>query len=430
MQELAEHLQKAVNYTNFYLFSLNNTLLDHASPEKIRKFYEQGKGLCFFYKVECRKDILNTLVDYLDEKLREYVNEECNSLVGYGLGHVTNARRVHNVKEIALLVIRAAVLLTPVKAAEIFSSWLNKQPLRYKIVGLLNGISLEKPLSLDGGIEVSEVSESLHRLSKNDASAPFFGSFQNQYFKGVALSIDVETSPALYKVQNSDALQFKQVKHTWRGNGYPFNFCEALSLSCDHLIYLVNMWKDGRDIMAFSSGMGFEIGMGFSITSFPQLLFNSHIKNIPTKPLSQKLLNDAWKIYSRRSDTSTNFLDVSIKRWLKSKQHNSSIKDRFIELRIALEALYLSGDSQRNELRFRLGTRGAFYLGKNSEERKRYYKILLDAYDVASKVIHGKEKEIDLKNQELFKDAQNLCRMGILKMLFQGQPNWNEVIFK
>ena len=434
MKELVEYLQEAVDYTNFYLSSRNNNLLDHASPEEIRKLYEQGNGICFFYKVECRKDTLNTLTNYLNEKLRKYINEEYDNLVGYGLDHVTHASKIpyraHNIKKIALLVIRAAILLTPVKAAEIFSSWLDKQPLKYKIVGLLNVISLEKPLFLDGGIEVNKVSEPLHRLSQNNVLAPIFGLSQNnnRRFKGVALSINVETSPAFYKVRSIDGFEHEQIKHTWQENGHSlYNFCEALSLSCNHLIYPVDIWKDGKDITAFISNIGAEINIGSGATSFPQLstLNNSHIRDISTKTLSQELLNDAWEIYSRRSDTETKFLDVSIKRWLKSKQCISSIEDKLIELRIALETLYLSDSN--GEFRFRLATRGARYLGKNLEERKEYYKILSDTYNVASKVVHGNEKKkID---SQLLENAQNLCRKGILKMLFQGQPNnWDEIV--
>ena len=141
MQELEKYLQEAMNHTTFY-----STRLGHVSPEELRTFYKQQdstcKHLCLIFEVKCREDVFNILVDYLEKKLRNYVNEESN-LVGYGADHVAGGIGPRNIKDIASLVIRAAALLTPVKAAKIFSSWLDEQSLQYKVSVLLNGVSLE-----------------------------------------------------------------------------------------------------------------------------------------------------------------------------------------------------------------------------------------------------------------------------------------------
>ena len=112
---------------------------------------------------------------------------------------------------------------------------------------------------------------------------------------------------------------------------------------------------------------------------------------------------------------------------MKSKSSELSFLDQFIELRIALEALYL--DSPEGELRFRLASHGSWHIGKNVEERKRYYQTLLQMYKLASNAVHGGEIKKNKKNEELLKGAQDLCQKGILKRLREkATPNWGNLI--
>ena len=410
MQELEKYLQEAMNHTKFY-----STHSDHVSPEKLRTFYEQQdstcKHLCSIFEVKCHEDIFNILVGYLTEKLKNYVNEESN-LVGYGADHVAGCIGPRKIKDIALLVIRAAALLTPVKAAKIFSSWLEEQSLQYKISVLLNGVSLEKPLFIDNSIEVNKVPE----LKNQKVPMNLISFSQSQYLSDIVLSIDIKMSPAFYKRQNDNP--FEKVRHKWIGGEFYrqptiYSFCEALSLSCNHYIHPGCAWPNG-DIIAFISG------------SFWQTTNSSEV--FTDKPMSQEQLNKALEVYNKRHNNKRlkPFLDVSIRRWLNSKRYTSTLTDKFIELRVALEALYLN--DCKHELRYRLATQGALYLGENLEKRKEYYNTLKNAYDIASIAIHGQDVN-EKKHIKLLENAQNLCRKGILKMLQQGQrPDWEKII--
>ena len=90
--------------------------------------------------------------------------------------------------------------------------------------------------------------------------------------------------------------------------------------------------------------------------------------------------------------------------------------DRALELRIALETLFL--DSAQNELRFRLATTGARFLGVGLSERGEIAKVLRDFYDRASQAVHA--GGIDFSrgaDADLLRQASGLCRKGILKVL-------------
>ena len=117
---------------------------------------------------------------------------------------------------------------------------------------------------------------------------------------------------------------------------------------------------------------------------------------------------------------------TAVTRWSKAAIPGDASLDRVIELRIALEALFL--DTNRNELGFRLATTGARYLATELEERKAVRKTLADFYNMASSVIHGDESSSS-KRRQLADEATVLCGKGILKMLErQERPDWGDFL--
>ena len=111
----------------------------------------------------------------------------------------------------------------------------------------------------------------------------------------------------------------------------------------------------------------------------------------------------------------------------------SNPEDSFIDLRIALEALYLKDftNEYSQEMRFRLALFGAWHLGDDLEKRQTIRKTLRDAYDRASGVVHGRDLEFNESNRKLLADAQDLCRRGILRLIEEGIPSpeeWGDLI--
>ena len=132
---------------------------------------------------------------------------------------------------------------------------------------------------------------------------------------------------------------------------------------------------------------------------------------------------------------------IAVERWMKSKARGY-LHDEHIEMRIALEALYLTGaggERDRGELRFRVALRGGWHLGDNPERRREIFAALQKAYDTGSIVVHtgrsGKRSRGTSKQEfrnisyPVDREAKELCRQGLLKRLAQRkEPDWNNMI--
>ena len=113
---------------------------------------------------------------------------------------------------------------------------------------------------------------------------------------------------------------------------------------------------------------------------------------------------------------------------MNSKRPESSLPDRFIELRIALEALYLDGKNN-TEMAFRLAINGALYAGGTIEERRRNLKTLREAYNLSSRAVHAGTLKESSQNKGVLKRAQDLCREGIVRRLREDKDlNWTDKI--
>ena len=130
-------------------------------------------------------------------------------------------------------------------------------------------------------------------------------------------------------------------------------------------------------------------------------------------------------------------LRIAVGRWRRSKRSEARLEDSYIDLRIALEALYLKDfdDERSQEMRFRLPLFGAWHLAENLKQRRSIRKTLRAAYDMASKAVHGGEvlKEPGAgqyrKARAELSRAQDLCRCGALKLLREGPPeDWTDLV--
>ena len=113
-------------------------------------------------------------------------------------------------------------------------------------------------------------------------------------------------------------------------------------------------------------------------------------------------------------------------RWQKSMTPHGDLNDRFIDLRIALEALLLP-DGTDWQLSYTLAVRGAWLLGEGAIGRREAWKTLRSTCSAASKLVHGKTaKPADMAP---LADAQRLCRKGILRVLCEGPVrDWDSLI--
>gem|GEM_PF-6225012 len=106
--------------------------------------------------------------------------------------------------------------------------------------------------------------------------------------------------------------------------------------------------------------------------------------------------------------------------------------DKAIDLGIALEALLLhdSGNpTDRGELKFRLGLRGAWLLGDNAAERKTIQKGLADLYDLRSRAVHSGLIERSAKTGTTVHHASELCAALIERMIeLRCRVDWGSLV--
>ena len=150
-------------------------------------------------------------------------------------------------------------------------------------------------------------------------------------------------------------------------------------------------------------------------------------------------IEEAKRIYdefAKFNEKDKKKLRIVIDRWIKSKTSQEDI-DSMIDLGIALESLYVPDSS--SESTFKLGVRAAWHLKEDPANRKALKKTFGKIYDWRSKAVHTGELPKKTKNTpfsqeevvEFIEEAQDYCRLSILKILKEGKflTNWDDLIF-
>ena len=417
MQEIIRLLDLVVRQTTFDAGRLGTF-----SSDRLRAIHQHDKlrgGLTAKSATpKVPENLLAELTDRIRPLLRKYTNPESDR-IGNGLVNLMGGLPQPTIAEFARILVRAAATLGAIRVAQLLFGWIEGEPFYYQTKMVLTGVGIEHPLVLEEGIRITTLPESSADLP---AYLPAHSFPQHGFLSllgGVMLSIDCKAEPAFYLPSTNGALSDK-IQHTRVQGKLPGlsldAFCEAMSLACNGCVRWKFSWRDFGELEEFS-----PVFSGMSHTNVPEFGTRTH--------LPQESLEQARDIHLERyvGGKTNPRLDTAIGRWMGSKRFNASLSDRLIDLRIALEALYL--DSDAGEMRFRLATNGAWHLGVDFAERRDYYKTLRGVYDLASKAVHAGVFTPTQEDQELLATAQDACRKGILKRLREKEkPDWNELI--
>ena len=324
------------------------------------------------------------------------------------------------VTSFALDLVMAASILGPERVTQLLLGWVNGEPFPYRTCAVLSGVSVADPLEMHGGVRFENAPETPYVAPDHLAFSAIQSFGGMPAMRTVIVTIECEMKPAL----NNPGDHIGEPEHT---SSYgPVSellldaLCEALSLACNDHVSWRTMWPEYGDLKAFG-----KIGL----SRIHRLLPDS-ASTLSRTEMSQQQVQQACPLFVKRVDdrNAKSGLDLGINRWMASKRR-TSYADQFIELHIALEALYLKQGEREGEKRFRLATHGAWHLGSNFEQRAKYHKTLRDTYDRASAAVHAGELKDTKETRELLAAAQDLCRKGILKRLYESEePNWNELI--
>ncbi|MCY4557944.1 MAG: HEPN domain-containing protein [Chloroflexi bacterium] len=351
--------------------------------------------------------------------LRGFVDRESDR-IGNGLVNLAGGVLTPVLRDYVPILIRASAILGGQRVAELLIGWIRGERVKYQTISLLNGVAIDRPLVLEEGLRLYKLPQSSNEaVSHLPAMSLDMHGLQAMVGR-VALSIEGEAGPALF-LPSKDAPDLNHnIEHVWAGGQIEKlsidSFCEAMSLACGGSVRRQIFWRDFGEISEFLGA--------FSVTSYT---------NVPPFTTSNGFTQDhfehAREIHSQRTQKGRNKagLDTAVRRWIKSKYSESSFEDQLIDIRIALEALYL--DNKEGELRFRLASHGAWYMSESTQERKENFHTLLEVYKLASSAVHGNEVKTSDNNKAILENAQTLCRKGIMKRLReQESPRWNDII--
>lgn len=406
-------------------------------------------GLTTAARVIVPNDLLTDLIAGIRMEIGDYINpvtdrighafpagDGSSSLTALaGLGTVVFEGQ-SSVESFAKALTRGATLLGAQKVTGLLSEWKQGKAISYRTQTILNTHRvLTEPVSSVEGVRIESLPLSTDQLPGNLPRRG--GLLPEDYLGRVLLTINHSATPALFRPTNQRSVNTSP--STSVPGVYPDLVCVAMSLEADAHADVAFTWNDYCDLDSFqlaSSGNTWFIGRSHFMSSRYAAWVNTDFATGARKlnvsdAANLQIDGSGFRAALNALADADSETRIAAARWLRSKDTSARLEDSFIDLRIALESLYLkdySDHKYRGEMRFRLALYGGWHLGADLTERKTARKTLRSAYDVASGAVHSGHTEFTPEKQELLADAQALCRQGILKMLNDGQPDWDNLI--
>ena len=424
------------------------------SPEKLREILERNRwddrelNRVRSARLIISDESISQLESHLQHLLKDYIDPETDC-IGYALprigqdGHgreTIQANGLLSIDSISSLdsftkgLIKGAAIIGVDRVTCLLSGWLEGQPIEYRTSAILNGVTVSEAITPIDGVHIEPLPLSTDKLS---AHLPKRSEMSvADYLGRTIISIDCTASPALFRPQTDESEENIQVAAI--SNVDIDTVCQALSLECDGYVEAGFYWHDYQELAAFFliNNSSWSLGAArFRHRSLGWSLNTDFTTGVTTLSIGDQSIPDLVETQLRSTLRALETLDsktrMAVSRWMKSKDSSENLADRFIDLRIALESLYLKDypNGYRQEMRFRLALFGAWYLSTDFEDRKRILKKLREAYDAASGAVHSGDLDFTVENQKLLSDGQDLCRRGILKLLREGPPpDWGDLI--
>ena len=339
------------------------------------------------------ESVLGTLLD-------DYIADD---LIGNGFSHLVAGFSAVPVSDLARSSVTAAALLGPEEVERRLNKWARGDAISFRRCATLSGVALDGRLDIGGGMRLEGLPVVLTPLPLG-AHAP--GPQE------VMLTIEGEGGPAFYNPAREPEREC-----TWGGSPDPLidALCGALSLALDTCVTRRLSWGECDEVQ------GFGLTMGLSWHTAPDSLSPRTASALSTDHIAT-----VEALFAKLQANQSAGLAMALRRWMRSKAQ-IDVADQFIELRIALESLFLNDSI--GESRFRVASRAAWYLGQSIEERTAHQKTIAAAYEVASRAVHTGAVKNPEDGRELLGAAQDLVRRAILKRLDEPhEPDWGRLV--
>ena len=342
------------------------------------------------------------------------------------------------VPDFAKSLVRASVALDASHVAAMLEGWLDDRPLRVQTSAILAGIRTTEDLVLPEGVVVQTLpaaSDSIPLSVPHARKLPVL-----DVLGTTLLTVDSFISKPLFQprgdfvpgsvVQLQTDERFLSVRA----------LCDALALITGRFVRPSLFWTDYSEASAFGA-TGDDI-IWRAGDPFVERWNEIHTQTdrssgvvtlrhrLPEPPLISKCdLRSAWEFHAKLAERKANDVrfKTALERWLRSLRADLSLADHFIDLRVALEALYL--DNSRDELVHRLCTRLAWHLGSSPKERRRHFEATRKFYNRASSIVHGGEVKDAEADEQLLDQASLMCRQALFARVNAGPPDWDTLVF-
>ena len=390
--------------------------------------------------IVCIPEALRTaLADTLRDFLHDYVDSSTD-LVGHAFpmgsdhggaatytsdGLYTYAQ-YSSVRWLADSLVKGAAVAGCDRVAGLVAGWADGAPMTYRTCTIVP-VTIARAVSPIVGVDIVPLALSTKELP---AGLPAqHDKPQADYLGQSLISIDAETRPALFRPVTPSP-EGKAVRAALTPPVTLETIREALSLECDAFVDAGLTWDDYGEFYALANRDGGGRGAVGHLARFTrkttQLETGVSTLELPDDDIRDlsgqnigRLLKELHSVDARTR--------VAVSRWKMAMNRMRGLPDRFIDLRIALESLFLP-QKPNQELRFRLAVSGAWLVGEDAADRRRVLETLRTAYDFASTAVH----QGDVKKEGsacVLADALAVCRRGILRVLQEGPiADWTNLI--
>ena len=422
MKHLKERLAAAVNEAQFD-FKYDDVRGDGSrkrrshrglSAPELASVYESQRHRAGSKRADCLlsdgimhpliAEVRNALADFIDPESdhlgHAFPIDSCSVIRNTGgEGGVAHLEFESTLEKFSESLLRAAAIMGVENVTKLLSDWKHGESIRFKTSTIVNGLVLDNRYCPRDDIEIAALPLTTAALPLTTAELPRLPDLSRRspadYLGRTVLSLKMSASPVLFRPR-ADANGATVITRT--GKEIDFDtVCDALSLQVNSHVSTTFQWTEHVEAAPFSMrDWGTIGGDTLDHLGWKSRHLDPHkgIVSIKLDNASIAQLDEANLLHAiealRGGDRK---LRIAVDRWKRSKRPYSPATDRYIDLRIALETLYLKDflNEQSAEMRFRLSLFGAWHLGTTLEERREIRKALRDAYDKASGAVHGEE---------------------------------------
>ena len=343
-------------------------------------------------------------------------------VVGTGVSYViTAASSRRDLDHFANDMVLAAAVMGPGQVVQYLDKWARGEPIQTTHIMVLRGLKMEQEsLLLSEGVRLARTPNNIADLIRT------FGPPATMVSPGMDMATAFGLDGPAWSMLNATALCMNvihapvfQTPGTPEG-GLPERkfetdlkadaIVDGLALACDSPVAAIYRWRRvDKDLHAFRGTGRFGVGHGSSDPTASA--------NTPHGPAVVTLDNigEARRVAEKlsRDDEVTPRTRLAIRRW-KNSGTTADVADQFIELRIALEALYADGN---HEASYKVASRCARHLCEPGDERRKLHDDVKKFYNRASSFAHGSATEGKKTDKTLVEKVMSTCRDGIIEIL-------------